>query len=440
MRCLILFIFFSIIQPNSAYCVLTDYLTTEAVDALRMAHQEGLYTVRLLQGEVEGTQRLIVILGETHVRTQREKEVGDLILSHFSCIGQECFDYSKTWGGRAFKWYVDAAVFGFKLSKSRTAESTLNDANLKVNLEKLTVTLVPALETYLTYAETYPPSQLGKLALQLQSSSSPSIDSKIARKFSMTLIGKPEFLDQALRACGFSTDEIRFGMLDRSQIVRLLHRLYTHSLISLPLRTKLQDLTERLSKTQDAPEEDPGEEWITKTPFMKPHTLDRGTKEQLNTYTFSLEEGHDPGIVENLYSLYGPVFAVARLGAIGALVMGSYLPDSVRYGFYTAAAVTTLTDLLSLGIFGQDPIPPTSPIYGFIAGRDRTMAQNIMRTLAQRPQDRTLLGIVGKFHVKGIGDLLKNEGFAEQTLSVEVNGEDTGDTARGSPANPDFTS
>jgi len=410
------FVFFLLLisWTELGHCALTDYLAPDAIQFLMNAHREKLYTVRLLEGEIEGSNRLVVILGEIHARTTQEKEAGERILPHFLCIGHECMDYSKTWGGRCFQWCRDATTLSVKITQNRTEESTLKDLSLKMKLEQFTSAFVQGLEIYLNYAEQYPPSQLGKLVLLLQESPSLVANSANIRETSFTLIGKPEFFNEALKTCNFSQDEILSRKLDRPQLDRLLHNLVGNKVLNSELQVKLKSLAERFAKTRDASEG----ELITAGSPTNTHTINE-TKAQSKVYIFSLEEGHTPGLIENFYSLYLPVGTVIRVGAVGAWFFGNYFPDTVRHAFYAAVAVIELPYLLSIGIFGQDQLTPANPDYGFIADRDQTMAYNMIKTLKQRPQDRTLLGIVGKLHVKGIVNLLIKEGFTEQVLTFD---------------------
>jgi hypothetical protein len=406
-------------KTNLIHAAPEDYLPPETIQAMAEANQKGLYRIRLLEKEIEGQKRLVVLLGEVHVRTLQEKEVGEQILRQFSCIGQENMQYSKTWAGKSLQLCQNLFVSELrKHSKSRTQGSAIRDARQKAVLDQFAHAVISGLETYVSFTKKYPPSQLGRVMLRWNESSrkhalqNPSAERE--RESTVALSGPSSFMNEAFTACGFLPSEISSNALGREQIFTLLQRLKDHNLISPENRQRLQDLIVRFENTRDATEE----ELSLAGPATAAETL-RSEKIDKKTFTFSLEEGHQPALIENLCSLYLPFGVVSRYGAIGAWTFGRYVPEPIKTGFYTAAAMTAVVDLFTLphtfksSTFGPNSISRFHPLSGLIHGRNQTMARNVIKTLTERPDEQALLAIVGSFHVDGIAELLKAENFVE---------------------------
>lgn len=59
-------------------------------DTLRLIERNpALYTCRVLRGEIEGVERVLLILGESHRKTERAGKIGEEIIAEFNDIGYE---------------------------------------------------------------------------------------------------------------------------------------------------------------------------------------------------------------------------------------------------------------------------------------------------------------------------------------------------------------
>lgn len=76
--------------PSPAAAAARLSLSNPRRDALAAA-AKGDYTVRVLRGTVAGKQRLVVLLGESHVKDEWNAKLGQLVISHFPVRGIEGF-------------------------------------------------------------------------------------------------------------------------------------------------------------------------------------------------------------------------------------------------------------------------------------------------------------------------------------------------------------
>jgi hypothetical protein len=139
----ILVVIFSVILSAQSYATLSyaDHyrfnLSDSQTKALLQA-KDGDYKVAVLSGVVNGKQRNVVFLGETHVKDQVAKQVGKAVLKEFNFRGLEGASTKATWGGPFFAWSVDVL---YKLAKvitfgKRNQSSTIYDAYREAQLQK----------------------------------------------------------------------------------------------------------------------------------------------------------------------------------------------------------------------------------------------------------------------------------------------------------------
>ena len=69
------------------------------LQALHRAAKDD-YRVQLLTTEVNGQQKMVVLMGEAHIKSPTSAAIGREVLSHFEYIGVEGADVSKNWGGK----------------------------------------------------------------------------------------------------------------------------------------------------------------------------------------------------------------------------------------------------------------------------------------------------------------------------------------------------
>jgi hypothetical protein len=69
------------------------------IQALHRAAKDD-YRVQLLTAEVNGQQKLVVLMGETHIKSPASAAVGREVLDHFEQVGIEGADVDKNWGGK----------------------------------------------------------------------------------------------------------------------------------------------------------------------------------------------------------------------------------------------------------------------------------------------------------------------------------------------------
>lgn len=98
---LILYFSFSCFSQIAFAQSCSNYLidwNREKAAALYVANS-GDYDVRVLSGIIEGHPKTVVILGETHVKNEIEKQRGKEVVRYFAFRGLEGADLSKYWAG-----------------------------------------------------------------------------------------------------------------------------------------------------------------------------------------------------------------------------------------------------------------------------------------------------------------------------------------------------
>ncbi|MBK7842127.1 MAG: hypothetical protein IPJ71_00310 [Bdellovibrionales bacterium] len=96
----------------------------------RAAKINGHYKVAVFSGEVDGKRRAVVFLGETHVKEKANSDLAKQVIEKFEAYGIEGVNTSKTWGGKALSFSLDAVQMAFKVfSFGKLSEgSTIGDA------------------------------------------------------------------------------------------------------------------------------------------------------------------------------------------------------------------------------------------------------------------------------------------------------------------------
>lgn len=74
-------------------------LSDDAFSALKRAHDSEQYRARLFSKMVGGKHKLLVLLGETHVKNKEAAALGKEVVKHFKTIGVEGVDFHKQLGG-----------------------------------------------------------------------------------------------------------------------------------------------------------------------------------------------------------------------------------------------------------------------------------------------------------------------------------------------------
>ena len=71
-------------------------------DLLKSLHKAARddYEVQLMTTVVNGRQKLVVLLGEAHIKSPASAAIGRGVLENFDFVGREGSDPEKTWGGR----------------------------------------------------------------------------------------------------------------------------------------------------------------------------------------------------------------------------------------------------------------------------------------------------------------------------------------------------
>jgi len=67
------------------------------------------YSVEVMKTVINGKEKTLVILGETHIKSPTSAAIGQDVVNHFDVVGNEGYDSNKTWGGK-FKNSVMAPV------------------------------------------------------------------------------------------------------------------------------------------------------------------------------------------------------------------------------------------------------------------------------------------------------------------------------------------
>ncbi len=106
--------------------VLSSYDKLSTLDLLKVANS-GDYKVSILETEIEGRFRTVVILGESHLKTKASSVIGQHILKKFNKRGLEGADLSLLWGEVFFTFFDKFNTFLLSLN-DRNESSTISDA------------------------------------------------------------------------------------------------------------------------------------------------------------------------------------------------------------------------------------------------------------------------------------------------------------------------
>lgn len=147
--------------------------------------------------------------------------------------------------------------------------------------------------------------------------------------------------------------------------------------------------------------------------------------EAKNKRVFNLENGHRPGLAENLGSIAIPAGVGAIVcGAAACIAISARTPQAGGMALHDWKTLASISGglVISYGVFKYLPFEKIEKwseslvVKAFVNGRNKTMAKNILRAVQDEQVD-SLLVIVGSLHVEGIKALLVNEGFRVVPLS-----------------------
>lgn len=144
---------------------------------------------------------------------------------------------------------------------------------------------------------------------------------------------------------------------------------------------------------------------------------------ELNYKNYYLENNHRPDLKENLYSVVAPTEAMSKMLILPTLILSAYMPNS----FFAELALPTMVGVIGLRALQKYMGSKLENKYSnkkwfnniffdnlaLIEARNQTKTNNIQRLLEQHPEVDILLVIVGKLHVEGMAELLKENDFSE---------------------------
>lgn len=329
-------------------------LNAGQINALQAAKDAKDFAVQILQGNVNGRDRLVVLLGESHYKTLTDKELGKEVLNQFQAYGYEGADSSKTLGGKFFSAVTYAMSKLIKKLSTRSSESTIDDALHRVHMLKAV-----AKGLHEQMAELSPEQRNAKFAEIEHPQAIVEVDGvKIDRPLLLQL------LQELKRLSGVLTESDSSAPL----APRAFHLEAGHR----------PDVLEHFSSVAI-----PG--YVIWAGYRIIYLLVFGVKDSVVTHSAT------------------PAFQSTAL--VGAGLALSY---------YLTKLEILLTRRLGFGIV-QCFLYPL--FIGIEHGRNKTMVRNTIEAFEKNDDVLVLLNIVGRAHVKGMAKLLeKNHGFTVQTL------------------------
>lgn len=143
-----------------------------------------------------------------------------------------------------------------------------------------------------------------------------------------------------------------------------------------------------------------------------------------------LEKGHVPDLPENIQSIILPTQMLTCAAAFCGDVL-YYLEPTNTVSNVTTPLVWIVAGVGLTQAYGAKLLRPHfkdekwfktifAINYGLINARDKTMTNNVHKALSEHPDENAILVIVGKDHVDGMRDLLKqNFGFQDLELAKD---------------------
>lgn len=348
-------------QPLSLYAAAKscdDFLSERGreaniLEALHRAAKDD-YAVEVFTKEVNGQKRMLVLMGEVHIKSPESAAVGREVVNNFDYIGYEGYDPAKTWGGR-FKGNVvspalsklgikDRPQFWFArwigtiIGKSGRSEgSTITEANVA----KMRNTMVNKLRSM-------PAQQRADLITTLES------------------------IPEEDRSSGLS-----IGGLSLFSIGEIL------------------DLAKSINAGSKLP--------VANGPKENFH-LEAGHKPDVWENIDSIDRYVTVGLLAGFYAAaaFIPPDLAAHL---------SYAVDAVTA--YSVAGNLLSTSRFQTAAWYQRLFPMS---LGILRGRNATMVRNIESTFDSRDEVGQLLAIVGKAHVPEMKLLLQQRGYTSIPL------------------------
>ncbi|MFC1521198.1 AAA family ATPase [Elusimicrobiota bacterium] len=105
-------------------------LSSDTLEALHKAANDD-YTVTILKKNLYGTDRFVVLLGETHLKSKTSSEIGKELIRKFRYIGGEGVNFNSYAGMRIFSKIIKSVFHAFYrtfLPGRSKEQSTINDA------------------------------------------------------------------------------------------------------------------------------------------------------------------------------------------------------------------------------------------------------------------------------------------------------------------------
>lgn len=341
-------------QPaRASSCEQLLLLKPNLVESLHNAAKDD-YDVRILTAEVGGKQRLVVMMGEAHIKSVRSAEVGREVLEHFDYVGREGYDPTVTWGGRFDKnvlhpvlaklglkakpqfWFARllGRLFG---ARGRTEGSTTTEASIAAIRRE-----------YLEHLENKSQEQLAVILGALEKLPANELDAAVDID-GVKVFTKREILELAL--------SVRDG--------------------------------------------------------KKPEIELKGPKG-----TIPLEANHKPDFWENVSSLESYVTLGSLVGYYAsAAYLPADAASAVTTGLLALAGYRITGAIASVKAEPRPWLQRLFPMsYGILRARNRTMVGNIHKSLVERPEIDQMLVVVGKAHLDEMQALLEGQGYTSIPL------------------------
>lgn len=321
------------------------------IEALHKAVTDD-YRVEIFAKQVNGKTKLLVLMGELHIKTPTSAVVGRNVVNQFDYVGIEGFDPQKTWGGKLSANVIDPIIE--KIGIKRTPQFWLARVlgrfyGTNGRTEGSTITEAVAAEMragFLNDIQKKSPDELKELIATLE-----------------TILEESSDTDLEIEGV---------KILSARELLAMANSVLTGR----------------------SPEQ------------IAEHT---GPKE-----TVDLEKNHVPDFAENWYSIdsYVSWGILAAYCAMVPFVPDNYqigaAVGATAYVFYGLTGSVLGNTRYKATKWYQRYFPLSLAL---VTGRNATMARNIMETLESRPEVSELLAIVGKGHVDGMKQLLEQAGY-----------------------------
>lgn len=371
-KSIILFALFTFFIPASGYSTGRDlveagHLSQEALNALIEANNSDGYKVKLLKKGGNENLQVVAIVGEKHVKTKSDSDLGKNLLANFKVRGLECVNSAESYFSVAL--VVTAVIVEVCLryfSKEETERSTLQDAQSEAPLLNVT----------------------GFKEINFR------------REQELVAWSQSQFILPA------NNDQITYTIDELSAEDRIRAQYSVH----------VPDHREGVR---------------VKNISLQEIFLQRGNIHSFFQWdiqkatNFWLEANHHSSVVEKIASVYYPISLGVLITSIFGLIpyvnsIFSEYSASILQASSLAIITGTATSLYLEEKSNYEWLMPKllNPINVLVYGRNETMVKNLTQILTDYSEIKNILVLVGKKHVFGLAEILTH-GHGFEAVELE---------------------